>query len=313
VKLRRGVGSRVVLVLVALGAAILLAAGEGAAGEGVAPQVAAATAHYAVGTKANQSVALSLGFNVLDMSGSKTDPSVTKAAVDELPSGAEALIWVGNLDNTNCGTPGYTTAQFDALVDAMASDTRVYGYYIADEPHPLTCTSAVADIRARADYLHAHSGFQKAFIVVQDGSQICGGSLGCEFHALQPSNTHVDLIGLDPYPCHYDRHGHRVPCDYNMIEQRVAAATVNGIPPSAIVPVFQAFGQEGRTTGTVYYRTPSTGELTTMLNIWKQLVPTPMMDDAYSFGIQCSPTSCPAAQALVNHPELWPAIVAHNR
>jgi hypothetical protein len=270
------------------------------------------TRHFAAETDSDQSLALSMGYDLMDVSGSHFDPSATKAAVDALPSGVQALIWVGNLDNTNCTTPGYTTAQFQALVDAMASDPKVYGYYIADEPHPLVCSNAATDIRTRADYLHAHSSSQKAFIVVQDGWGPCGSNLGCEFSALQPADTHVDLIGLDPYPCHYSSLGVAVPCNYNLITQRVAAATANGIPQSTIVPVFQTFGQEHRTDGrSVYYRTPTTSELSTILSTWDSLVPNPAMDYAYTFGVQCS-TTCLAPQALVNHPELRPIMQAHN-
>lgn len=275
--------------------------------------VANPTKHYAGGTDDNQSLAISLGNDVIDVAGSHLNPSDTKATVDALPPGVHALIWVGNLDNTNCTTPGYTTAQFQALVDAMASDSKVYGYYVADEPHPLVCTNAATDIRARADYLHAHSSFQKVFIVIQDGSGPCGSTLGCEFAALQPANSHVDLIGLDPYPCHYSSLGVAVPCNYSLINQRVNAAIDNGVPLGVIVPVFQTFGQEGRLDGrTVYYRTPTPSELSTILSTWDSLVPNPPMDYAYTFGVQCTFTTCPAPQTLVNHPELQPVIQAHN-
>lgn len=272
----------------------------------------AGTKHYAIGTSHNESLAISLGFDVLDIAGSKSDPNTTKEIVDALPAGVQALISVTNLDKQNCSAPGYTTARFEALVNAMATDPNVYGYYIADEPHPMKCPNAAADIRARADYLHAHSSFQKAFIVIVDGDGNCESDLGCEYRALRPANTHVDLVGLDPYPCHYNDAGDRVACHYSMIDQRVASATASGIPLGMIVPVFQAFGQEGRVNGTVYYRTPSPSELTTILSTWHRLVPKPVMDYAYTFGIQCS-TSCPAPQALLNHPDLQSLIEAHNR
>jgi hypothetical protein len=267
--------------------------------------------HYAGGTRSDQRLALSLGFDVMDVAGSASNPRATKRIVDSLPSDVQALIWVGNLDNTDCTTPGFTEAQFRALVDALARDRKVYGYYIADEPHPLLCPRAAADIRARADYLHERSRFQKAFIVVEDGSDACGTSLGCEFRALQPANTHVDLIGLDPYPCHYDSRGGAIPCDYQLIDARVAAATANGIPPDRIVPVFQTFGQRGRLGGAVYYRMPTPSELREILAASRRLVPDPPLDYFYTFGVQCS-TTCPAPQALANHPELQPLVRAHN-
>jgi hypothetical protein len=268
--------------------------------------------HFSIGTSHGQSLALSLGFDVMDISGSHTSPRATKSRVDALPRGVEALISVVNLDNTDCARPAYSNAQFRALVDALANDPKVYGYYISDEPHPLTCRNAAADIRARADYLHAHSSSQKAFIVISDGSNTCGSALGCEYRALKPAITHVDLVGLDPYPCHYSDGGQAAPCDYGMINQRVAAAIASGIPANDIVPVFQTFGQEHRVGGPVYYRTPTPGELITMLNRWHSLIPNPVMDYAYTFGVQCSIT-CPSPQALLNHPELRTVIRAHNR
>jgi len=273
---------------------------------------APATKHFAFGTNADQRRALSLGFDVMDVTGSGTDPRRTKAIADALPAGVQALIWVGNLDNTDCTTPGYTTKQYRALVDALANDPKVYGYYLADEPHPLTCTRAAADIRARADYLHAHSRFQQALIVIQDGSGPCGSKLGCEFEALAPAKTHVDLVGLDPYPCHYAGGIRAEPCDYGLIRERVAAATAHGVPVRAIVPVFQEFGEQGRTGGAVYYRLPTAGELRTILSTWSSLVPRPSLDAAYTFGVQCS-TTCPAPQALANHPELQPVVRSYNR
>jgi len=309
----------VAAVILGTAAAVVIAVGATACSSGSSKTVSErsirsppSTRHYALGTNFDQRLALSLGFDVMDITGSDSHPRSTKAIVDALPAAVRALIWVGNLDNTDCTSPPYTTAEFRALVDTMAADRKVYGYYIADEPHPRTCTNAAADIRARADYLHAHSSFQKAFIVIQDGSGPCGSNVGCEFEALQPSHTHVDLIGLDPYPCHYDSSGDAAPCNYGLIEQRVDAATANGIPLSTIVPVVQAFGQERRVGGAVFYRTPSNDELRTILATWHTLVPRPTLDVAYTFGVQCS-TTCPAPQTLANHPELRSLIRAHNR
>jgi len=90
-------------------------------------------------------------------------------------------------------------------------------------------------------------------------------------------------------------------------------AVANGIPISAIVPVFQAFGQEGRLDGkSIYYRTPTTAEFQDMLNLWKSLVPNPIFDFVYTWGIQCTESSCPAPQSLKNHPELQLLIKQHN-
>jgi hypothetical protein len=274
------------------------------------------TLHYAPNVQGNVAHAVGLGFDLIDVDGSTSDPTDVNRAVDSLPRRAKALVWVGNLDNapsgSRCPAPGFTAGQFRAQVEALRSNPRVYGYYVADEPHPTVCPRAAADIRARADFIHAEAPGQKAFIVVAGGS-ICGTDPGCEFRALQPSRTHVDLVGLDPYPCHYDTRGDAVPCDDSMIAARVEAATANGISSNSIVPVFQAFGQARRTDGkSVYYRMPSAGELSSMLSTWHSLVPDPAFDYFYTFGVQCSARSCPAPQAIVDTPEIRGVVRSHN-
>jgi len=142
---------------------------------------------------------------------------------------------------------------------------------------------------------------------------MCPEGEGCEYRALQPDITHIDLVGIDPYPCHFDSSGQPVPCDIDKIFQRVQSAIANGIPIDAIVPVFQAFGQEGRLDGkNIYYRTPTATEFQDMLNLWKSLVPNPVFDFAYTWGIQCTKSSCPAPQGLKNHQELQFLIKRYN-
>jgi hypothetical protein len=274
------------------------------------------TLHYTTNTGTSVSAAAADGYNVFDVAGSTSNPAGVATTVNSLPAGTQALVWVGNLDNapvgSACPVPGFTTAQFQAQINALAGNAKVFGYYVSDEPHPSVCPSAVSDIAARADYIHAHTT-QKAFIVVLDGSNLCGANLGCEYQALAPANTHVDLVGLDPYPCHYTSTGTAVPCDTSQITTKVNTAITKGIPVSAIVPTFQTFGQEGRSDGkTVFYRTPTTSEMTAMLNAWHAVVPNPVMDYSYTYGVQCSVSSCPAPQALANHPELASLLKAHN-
>jgi hypothetical protein len=275
------------------------------------------TVHYGYNIGANLQRAQSFGIDVIDIAGSTTNPVGVKARVDALPSGAQAMVWVGNLDNARkgspCPAPGFNYDQFKAQVKALAGDKRVFGYYLSDEPHPSACPHAASDIRARADYIRSVAPTQKSFIVVLDGTSMCNGTLGCEYSALSPAKTHVDLIGLDPYPCSYDSAMNPVRCNLSAITAKVTAAIANGIPAAQIAPVFQTFGQEGRTDGkTVYYRTPSASELQSMLDVWQALVPNPVLDAPYTFGIQCKTSTCPAPQALENHPELQQIITAHN-
>lgn len=272
--------------------------------------------HYTANTHGTFSAPQADGFNVFDVAGSPDDPASTGAKVNALPAGTMALIWVGNLDNapmgSKCPAPGFTMAQFQAQVDALAHNAKVYGYYLSDEPHPSVCPNAAADIRARADYIHAHTS-QKSFIVVLDGYNMCTGYTGCEYKAFAPANTHVDLIGLDPYPCHYDKNGKAVSCDVSQITTKVRTAIQNGISANSVVPVFQTFGQEGRTDShAAYYRTPTAAEMRSMLAVWHSVIPHPVMDYSYSYGVQCTYSTCPASRALSNTPELNAIMRAHN-
>lgn len=269
------------------------------------------TLHYTANIGTAQTAAASLGFNLFDT-------GTNKQSIDALPAGVRAMVWVGNLDNapigSACPAPALTFAQFQAVVDNLKNDPKVFGYYLSDEPHPAVCPNAASDIMARADYIRANAPGQKSFIVVLDGSNVCSGNLGCEYEALKPANTHVDYIGLDPYPCHYASDGvTAVPCDISAITSKAQLAISKGIPVSAIVPTFQTFGQAGRSDGkSVYYRLPTTTELTDMLNAWHDLVPNPVFDYSYSYGVQCSSSSCPAPQAIENEPSIQTIIKAHN-
>jgi len=273
--------------------------------------------HYAFNTQGGIADLIALGFNLFDISGSKTNPVSTLELVNALPEGTQALIWLGNLGNApigqSCPAPGFSDAEFMAVVDILANNPKVFGYNLADEPHPSVCPDAANAIKARSDYIHTHAPGQKTYITIQDGSNMCPLGEGCEYRALRPEITHIDLIGLDPYPCHFDSAGQPVPCNISKISQRVQFAIANGIPLSAIIPVYQAFGQEGRLDGkSIYYRTPTTTEFQDMLNFWKSLVPNPIFDIAYTWGIQCSVSSCSAPQSLKNHPELQLLIKQHN-
>jgi hypothetical protein len=251
------------------------------------------TLHYIANTEGVAAV-MQLGYNLVD-----TGPDPDELAT--LPAGTQALVWLGSLDNDACASPSYTFAQFTAAVDRLVGDPRVYGYFIADEPHPKVCPNAVADIRARADYIDAHDPTHKSFIVVLDGTNQCGGTYGCEFDAFRPSASHVDLIGLDPYPCNVNSST----CEYSKIDDTVHRAEAHGIPASVIVPVFQAFGQA--CTSSPYYRLPSAAEMRTMLKHWSGLIAHPAFDYAYSWGHQGS--SCPT---LVDSAALQAVLRTHN-
>src|SRR5207248_6872983 len=118
------------------------------------------TLHYVSNTHGQYATAARFGFNLVDIGPGKD-------AIDALPAGQRALVWVGNLDNTNC-TPGYSWPQFTAAVDRLAGDPKVFGYYLSDEPHPRLCPDALAHVRQRADYIRGRDPAQKSFVVVLD-------------------------------------------------------------------------------------------------------------------------------------------------
>lgn len=258
-----------------------------------------ATAHFTVNLGGRYAAAHSAGFNVFDVSGSTSNPAGVKAMLNGLPAGTKAMIWVGGLGNS-AGVQGFTRAQFQAQVNALASDRRVFGYYLADEPRPILFPKVVAEIRARADYLRAKAPTQKSFIVVMDGTNACRGSLGCEYAALAPAKSHVDIIGVNPYPCHFG-----AACAYAQIPAQVNAAIKAGISRSRIVPVHQTFGQKG--AASPWYRMPGTTEMVKMYAAWKASVPAPVMDYAYTWGAQSM-----SPQALINQPAFLKVVRAHN-
>lgn len=255
--------------------------------------------HYISNTGDAWPKAAALGYNLVDM-------GADRETVDALPAGVRALVWLGSLDNTDC-VPRYSWTEFTRAVDRMAGDPKVFGYYLSDEPHPDVCPSAASDIRARADYIHAHDPGRPAFIVVLSPSSRCPTDHGCEYDQLRPAVTHVDLVGVDMFPCHVG-----AACAVSEIDERVGLAVSNGIPRSAIVPVFQAFGQ-ACTGSSAYYRLPTTSEMRAMLARWRSLVPHPVFDFTYTW--RSGGSACPAldaANGAGGNADLQSVLRAHN-
>ena len=269
-----------------------------------APRPAATgTLHFVANTGPQVTAMSALGYNLFDTG---VDPQTVHA----LPAGARALVWLGDLGDADCGPPRLSFAEVTAAVDRLAGDPRVYGYFLADEPHPKACPGAVADIRARADYIRAHDPSHRSFVVVLDGTNQCGGTYGCEFGALRPAESHVDLIGLDPYPCNTSNAS--TGCEYAKIDDTVRRAEAAGVPRTAMVPVFQAFGQQ--CAGSNYYRLPAPAEMRTMLAHWTAQVAHPAFD--YTYGWERQSSACPTladADGQHGYPDLQSVLAAHNQ
>ncbi len=212
---------------------------------------ATVTKHFVANESGAYSTTTALGYNVHDIGMSAGEASA-------LPAGTEGMAWVG-VDGSACPAP---SSAFKSFVTANASNPKLFGYYLMDEPANGNC---VASIKAHADYIHAHAPGKKAFIVLTDWP----GTYG----QYAPSKTDVDLVGLDPYPCHSGT------CTYSEIAREVNAAEAAGIPLATIVPTFQDFGGAG-------WDPPTVAQLQLILSSWKAVVPDPPMDYAYSWSTQ---------------------------
>jgi hypothetical protein len=154
------------------------------------------------------------GFNLADVS--------SASELSELPAGVKALVWLG--------MTGGVTASFESAVTSFIGQSNVYGFYLADEPD----AGLAANLKAESDWIHANFPGVKTFMVEQNL-----GSNTSPVFAYTPANTDIDLFGLDPYPVQTN-----VPnnLDYGIIPLAVSVAEADGIPQSAIVPIYQAFG-----------------------------------------------------------------------
>jgi len=222
----------------------------------------------------------SLGFTVADVS--------NKSELDSLPTGDTGLAWIGL-----CGG---ATSSFDSAVNAYAGDGKLFGFYVMDEPDPASCPAA--NLKAETSYIHTHFLGIKTFIILQN---LSADSTPSYANSYTPANSGMDLVGLDPYPCRSD--ASPAPCDYSEISKSVVAAEAVGWPLSTLVPVYQAFG--GYSGGT--WTLPTASQETTILSEWGAVVPTPVFDYAYSWGVQSGDVALSDAPAT-----LQAVFSAHN-
>ncbi|WP_026414405.1 hypothetical protein [Actinomadura oligospora] len=247
-----------------------------------APRHTSGTLHVALNMPASDRTrAAALGFNLFD---------VGPDEIDALPKDGRALVWVGN---TTCGGFDLSADDFGSTVRRLARDPRVYGWYLSDEPNPAECPGIVGQIRERADLIHRYAPGQKAFASLTDWPMA----------PLKPSATHLDLIGLDPYPCRSDASG----CDPKAIGTMVAQAGRAGFARAMMVPVIQTFGQ-ACSAGEKNWKLPTSAQLTTILSQWDALLPRPAFDISYSWGRQ-SDWACPT---LADSPGLQQVMKLHN-
>jgi hypothetical protein len=226
------------------------------------------------------------GFNLADIS----DPRQLR----DLPMAAKGLIWVGLCAGAD--------RQFVATITPYMHEKNVFGFYLMDDPDPRIGLGQCKpeSLRAEADWIHDHVPGALTFIVVMNLSAAGAPSFQDTYN---PTNSHVDLYGIDPYPCRSELNG----CSDKMIERYVAAAEAWGIPRARMVPVYQSFGGGRWSDGDGgEYRLPTAAQLRTMLARWRALIPAPLFDYAYSWGVQRGD------HALENTPDLRVVFSDHN-
>jgi hypothetical protein len=227
------------------------------------------------------------GFNLADVENVKQ--------MDSLPNGVTGLVWVGQCEGVD--------ATFIKTVEPFIGKPKVFGFYLMDDPDPTgkyksRCTPD--NLKAESDWIHDHVPGAKTFIVLMKLSSSKAPSF---VETYNPANSHVDLFGIDPYPCRTEI----TDCDYEMIDRYVAAAEAWGIPRSNMVPVFQAFGGGNWSDdGGGKYVMPTEKQMQQILERWETVVPAPVFDFAYSWGSQ------KADDALENSPDLQAVFARHN-
>jgi hypothetical protein len=229
-----------------------------------------------------------VGFNLADVD--------DVGQLDALPNGVKALVWIGQCNGGD--------ETFRKAVMPFLGKPKVFGFYLMDDPDPTgwyksRCTPD--NLKAESNWIHSHGAGIKTFIVLMKLSSSTAPSF---IDTYNPANSHIDLFGIDPYPCRTELSG----CDYEMIDRYVAAAAAWGIPQSAIVPVYQAFGGGNwRDDGGGKYILPSANQIQQMLDRWATLVPAPVFDYAYSWGSQRGD------DALESAPQLHAVFARHNK
>jgi hypothetical protein len=225
-----------------------------------------------------------VGFNLADVS--------TVTQLDSLSAGLKGLVWVGQCNGAD--------EKFRRVVEPYIGNSKVFGFFLMDDPDPrdllesgkLSIPCTPDNLKAESDWVHSHLPGAKTFIVLMNLSSSKTPSFENTYN---PANSHIDLFGLDPYPCRTELNG----CDYDMIDRYVAAAIAWGIPRSRMVPFYQSFG--GGDWVDDYggqYLLPTADQTRKTLDRWKRCLDAPVFDAVYSWGSQRADAALESAVAL---------------
>ena len=232
------------------------------------------------------------GFNLADVS--------SPAQLDQLGSDVRALVWVGKCHGAD--------ETFQTTVQPFLKHSKVFGFYLADDPDPrgleagkLVPSCTPESLKAESDWIHENAPGAVTFITLMNLSSAQTPSYKDSY---TPANTHVDLFGINPYPCRSELNG----CDLDMIDRYVAAARAWGIPVARIVPLYQVFGKGNWDDGNGgQYLLPTPEETRKMLDRWRVQIEAPAFEAVYSWGSQQEDA------ALEDAPELQAVFSIHNR
>lgn len=221
--------------------------------------------------------------------------------LDTLPTGVKALVWVGQCNGVD--------DLFVKTVEPFIGRPEVFGYYLMDAPDPRVLEPAVTgskrclpeSLKAESDWIHARSKMARTFIILMNLAPSGAPSFKDTYTT---ENSHVDLFGIDPYPCRSEKLG----CDFGMIDRYVAAAEVWGISRESMVPIYQTFGGGTWDDGDGgKYLLPDAAQMKAMLDRWHSLLPAPVFDYAYTWGQQSG------SRALSDTPQLQALLVEYRR
>lgn len=228
------------------------------------------------------------GFNLADVN--------SPAQVDSLPDGVKGLVWVGQCNGAD--------ARFQDTIRPFIGNEKLFGFYLMDDPDPTgqhfsLCTAD--NLKVESDWIHANVPGAKTFILLMTMTSSRTPSFRDTYN---PANSHVDLYGIDPYPCRTELNG----CDYHQIDRYVAAAESAGVPRDNMVPVYQTFGGGyWIDDGGGRYILPTANQLQQIMARWDALIPAPVFDFAYSWGSQKGDS------ALAGSLELQAVFLRRNR
>lgn len=261
---------------------------------GDTPDLSAMPLHYATNGNFDSQGNYRLrtaGFNLADVSNA--------GELKSLNAGEKALVWVGQCNGAD--------EHFIKTVTPFVGHPKVFGFFLMDDPDPRgmlevgrppSCTPD--DLKAESDWIHDRMPGARTFIVLMNLATSKAPSFE---HTYNPANSHIDLFGIDPYPCRTEFPD----CDDDMIDRFVAAAASWGIPYNQMVPFYQAFGGgDWKDDYGGKYLMPTVEQTVRLLSRWKEHVAAPEFDAVYSWGSQRSDA------ALESNPDLQDVFSAHN-